>query len=77
MLAKISTGNKGSIIFKGLMGLSLFAIFFALFVFAPNINSTLLGIDVSAMSNDTQWLFRLGILGIAFTFLFWWLSDVA
>lgn len=68
--------KKGSVIFKGIVGLSMFAIFFALFVFAPNINSTVLGIDAGQMSNETLTVFRIGLFGLALAFMFWWTTDV-
>jgi len=67
---------KGSLIFKGIMGLSLFAIFWAVAWYLPNMNIEILALDFTSMDNSLLNVIRLGIIGISLAFMFWWSTDV-
>lgn len=53
-----------------LLGLGLFTLGFALFIYLPNLNFTNWGLDFTTMSTNTQYIFRLGILVLSFMGLY-------
>lgn len=54
-----------------LLGLGLFALLIGLFFYLPNLNFVNWGLDFTTMNTNIQYIFRLGILILAFMGLYY------
>lgn len=70
--------NKGiGLMTKIALGFVGMIFIMSFFVYLPNMNITILGLDFTTMDSNTLWMFRIGLFLLAFISLFWGALDSA
>jgi len=53
------------------LGTALAILLFGIFIYLPNMNIDIIGLNFTTMDTNTLWIFRLGILFSMFVSMFW------